>query len=349
MENKINKISEILDKRSVFYVSNPSDIFYLTCFSGTFAKILITKEKVYFITDKRYEGEIKDLHLPFYFDVLITKDFKKDLKLIIKGKNKIFMSKKTALKDYLIFKNKKVNFNERIMELRMIKTKEEIENIKNAVKITEKGIKYIAKFLKKGITEKEIAIEFEYFIKKNGADGLSFEPIIAFDKNSAVPHHKTGAEKLKENSIVLVDVGVKYRGYCSDLTRVICFNIIKSRLGRIKKYHDILINTRDFCFKFMMHGISCSKTDKKAREYLKKYKIDKLFLHSLGHGIGVDIHEPPFLNKNEKIKFKKGMVVTCEPGVYFKEDFGLRIEDDYLITDNLPEKISEIDENLIII
>lgn len=349
MENKITEIFKILDRKSVFYISNSSDIFYLTSFSGTFARIIITGEKAYFITDKRYEGEIKNLQLPYFFDVLITKNFKKDLFSIIKTKNKILMSKKTGLSDYLLLKNKKIIFNEKIMDFRMIKTEKEIENIKNAIKVTEKGINYIVKILKPGISEKDIAVEFEYFIKKNGADCLSFEPIIAFNKNSAVPHHKTGKEKLTENSIILLDAGVKYNGYCSDLTRVICFNIIKSRLGKIKKHYDILKRTRDFCFKFMLPGISCSKPDKKAREYLKKYKIDSVFLHSLGHCLGIDIHEPPFLRKNEKNKFKKGMVVTCEPGVYFYGEFGLRIEDDYLITDDLPEKLSELDEKLIII
>lgn len=350
MENKINFIKDTLQKRTCFYISNPSDIFYLTGFSGTFAKIVIGDEKNYFLTDKRYEGEIKKSGIESVFEIVIIKNFKKDLKNLLKKFEKIFASKKITLDEYLlIIENKKLLFNEKLQKLRMIKTEDEIKKIKEAIKITEKGILYITKFLKKGITEKEISIEFEYFIKKCGADGLSFSPIVAFNENSAVPHHKTSYKKLTENTLILFDTGVKFNGYCSDLTRMICFSIIKSHLKEIKKYYDILKDVKNFCLNFYKNGLPAFKADKNARTYLKKYKLDNLFLHSLGHGIGIDIHEVPAINSKEKIKLLNGMVITCEPGIYFENKFGLRLEDDYLISENGIEKLSNLSEEMIII
>ena len=350
MKNKINLIKNSLQKHTCFYISNPSDIFYLTGFSGTFAKIIIGNEKNFFLTDKRYAGEIKKSEIKSEFEIVIIKNFKKDLKNLLKKFEKIFASKKITLDEYLLItQNKKLLFNEKIQEMRMIKTDDEIKKIKEAIKITEKGILYIAKILKKGITEKEIAIEFEYFIKKNGADGLSFSPIVAFNENSAIPHHKTSDKKLTENTLILFDTGVKFNGYCSDLTRIIGFCIIKSHLKEIKKFYDILKDAKNFCLNFYKNGLPVFKADKSARTYLKKYKLDNLFLHSLGHGIGIDIHEAPAINSKEKMKFLNGMVVSCEPGIYFENKYGLRIEDDYLISKNGIEKLSYLNEEMIII
>lgn len=347
MIEKLEKIFNLLQKNSVFFISDPSDIFYLTKFTGTFAKILITNKKAYFITDKRYEGEIKNLN--DNFEIIITKNFKKDLNFLIKNYKKIFLSKKTLLSEYLLLKNKKIFFNEILNELRMIKSKEEIEKIKKAIEIAEKGFLHILKYIKENITEKDIALEFEYFIKKNEADGLSFDSIIAFGSNSAVPHHRTDDTKLKKNTLILIDAGVKYKAYCSDLTRVVGFGIMGSYFAEVKKYYEILRNARNFSLKFYKNGEFAQKPDRKARIFLKKYNLDNVFLHSLGHGIGIDIHEPPFINSREKIKFNNGMVLTCEPGIYFDQKFGLRLEDDYLINNEKPEKLSKLDENLIIL
>jgi Xaa-Pro aminopeptidase len=203
--------------------------------------------------------------------------------------------------------------------------------------------------LKEGVTEKDLSAEFEYYVRKAGAEGVSFSTIIAFNENAAVPHHGTSDTKLKPGSMVLMDSGVRYKGYCSDLTRVMAFGIIKNRFKDLQNHYNIVQNAKKTGVEYYKAGNIIKEADKKAREYLAEQGLEQYFTHSLGHSLGIDIHEPPGVSHKEELKFEPGMVLTCEPGLYFTGKYGIRIEDDYLITDNTPQKLGKLSDSLIIV
>lgn len=349
--SRIEKLQAGLKNNQALYVSSASDIFYLSGFSGTFAKIIITRSKTFFLTDYRYKGVAEALSLSENYEVVITNKPVSDRDTILKGAKKVLHSPSVSLAEYNSLKkpSRLLCPSRSIAELREVKDEDEVALIKRSANITRLGIEHVASILKDGITEKELALEFEFFTRRNGADSVSFLPIIAFDENSAIPHHMPGERKLAKNSLVLMDCGVKYRGYCSDLTRVMAFCIMSTRLKDIKRHYNIVKTAKDRGVAFYENSLPIERADRQARAYLAKHGVEKFFTHSLGHGTGIDIHEPPFIRKAGEGRFKSGMVVTCEPGIYLEHSYGIRIEDDYLIGPNQAQKLSPMDDALIIV
>lgn len=348
MNTRLFKIKKSIKPGYLFYVSGQEDIFYLTGFSGSFSRLIITDDKNYFITDKRYAGVAEETGIDKLYEVIVSNDYKKEIKKILKGNKKIFISPQTQLAEYLWFIESgfKPIISYKISDLRMIKDDAEIKTIKNSIKISEKGILHILSILKNNITETELANEFEYYIRKAGADSVSFPAIIAFGKNSSIPHYKTGVDKLKENTLILIDAGVKYKGYCSDLTRIVSYRMIKPYLKRYLLHYNIVKTVKNKSVLFCKSGNLTGKPYVFVKSYLKKHGLNRYFTHSLGHGIGINIHEKPYINQKSNLRFRPGMTVTCEPGIYFQNEYGIRIEDDYLITDDGPLKLSELSDEL---
>jgi Xaa-Pro aminopeptidase len=351
MKKRISKVISVLNGDQAYYISDPSDVFYLSGYRGTFGKIICRHKRAYFVTDPRYKGLVEKLGLSGTFEVIITKNFRQDLRIIFKGAPETLLNKNTLLADYLLVKELSLNvvFDNTVRDLRMIKDPAEINLIKKAVSINEKAIQHIQSLLKPGISENDLSAEFEYYIRKEGADSQSFPPIIAFNENAAVPHHGTSQSKLKNNTLVLIDSGVRYKGYCSDLTRVMAFGIIGARLKDIQKQYKSVQNAKKAGVGCYKDGVIIKEADRQAREYLGGLGLDRYFTHSLGHSIGIDVHEPPGVSQKEELKFEPGMVFSCEPGVYFDGKYGIRIEDDYLITDTAPIKLGKLSDSLIIV
>ncbi len=349
MNLRTSNVAKLLKKNQAYYISDPSDVFYLSGFSGTFGKIIIFKNSAVFMTDPRYSGMMKGSAIEEDFEISITRNFFNDLSLLIK-KTEVLLNKNTPLSEYLHISANcpKAAIDPTVSFLRMKKDPGEISLIRKSVAITEKAMKHMAKILKTGISEKDLSLEFDYYSRKHGADGLSFSPIIAFNENGAVPHHATSSRKLKPNTLVLVDAGVKYKGYASDLTRVFAFGIIQPRLKQIEKYCGSVLKAKQTALLSYKPGIIIKEADLAARNSLALDGLDKYFTHSLGHGMGLDVHEIPSVNPKEGLKFEKGMVFSCEPGVYFEGKYGIRIEDDYLITDKGAEKLGEFSDSLVI-
>ncbi len=349
MKTRIKKLLSFAGKTKAFYLADPADIYYFTGFSGTFARIIAGEKKCFFVTDPRYEGEAEKLNLKKPFEIIIIRGFKAGMKKILSPYKKILTGDNLPLSDYLFLKklNKTITFSRAAAEMRMIKDKTEIKLIKKSVSIASAAFRHIISILKTGISEKDLALEFARFAGKKGADSVSFSPIVAFNENSAVPHHQTSLKKLRPNTFILVDAGVKYRGYSSDLTRCIAFSIINSRLREIKKHYNTVKKAGLSSLSGFKAGGSVSTAAAKAVSSFEKQGLEKYFTHSLGHGLGLNVHEQPVISTKTKGFFGKNSVVTCEPGIYFKGKYGIRIENDYLITDSGPEKIPALSDRLI--
>ena len=215
--------------------------------------------------------------------------------------------------------------------IREVKTKEEIKIIKQACQISSKSFEIFKKKLKPGITELQAAKLLEGIMAELGGQGISFPTVVAFGKNTANPHHAKGDTKLKKEMPVLVDFGCKYKGYCSDMTRTFWFG--KKPTQEFKHYFEAVFETYTVAHKTLKAGKGAKEMDTLARNYLEdNFDAAKYFLHSLGHSLGREIHERPFLSQRGEGLLKENSLMTIEPGLYFENKFGIRYEDTFLIT-----------------
>ena len=329
---KKNKLDAVL-------ISSHSNIVYFTNYSG-FSKeereayLFITDNKQYILTDGRYSEAVKDLIPDFKLIEISSKLSAMDVlkKLVKKHKIKKLGFEGhnlTHLEHQRLSKNIKNMSHISLASLRIIKNLEEISLIEKACRLGDKTFDYILKKTKLGVTEKEIAFEIEFFIKKHGGD-ISFRPIVAFGKNSAIPHHQISDKKLEiSDKFVLLDFSVKLNNYCSDMTRTVFFG--KPTAEQKKMYQTVLSaqqKTIEHLKSLILNhkAIPAKDIDRVAREYIisKGYKT---IPHSVGHGIGIDVHEAPHLSPKSKDILKVEMAFSIEPGIYTPGFGGVRIED----------------------
>ena len=310
-----------------------------SCDNAIFLKLGSEK---FFITDGRYEIEAKTFAKDC--EVLIcNKLLDKVIEILKKYKIKklVIDPKEWDIFSYNTLKENvptKFKLKPDFSHLkRIIKSEKEIELLKKAVKIGRNSFKEIANTLAKSKNKKEYELNFiaESILRDYGARELSFEPILAINKNSALPHAKPTDTLLEDNSLVLLDAGIKYKRYCSDRTRCgffedgeINFKIKqKFKSQKMQKVYDTVLKAHDKAIEKAKVGMKAKDIDKIARDVIAKAGFEKYFVHSTGHGVGLDIHELPYINSRSDIVIEEGMVFTIEPGIYLEGEFGVRIED----------------------
>ncbi len=352
MLEELKKELKIL-KLDSFLITSFQNIFYLTKYGG-FSKdereaiILITNTKNYLLTDKRYLNELNFLKDFKLLEISPANSLSKALTKIFSGnslESTGFETNNLTYSEYLKFKKIFKNFmslEDLIEKLREIKTKEEVEKIRKACLLSDLGFSFILKHIKENVTEQELAKKLEIFLKSKHAD-ISFNPIIAFGKNSAVPHHLSSKTKLKKGNIVLIDIGAKAENYCSDMTRTVFFG---SPTTKFKRMYKTVLDAQNKAIEFINSQLSMVNSQLLARDVDKtarNYIIERGFPsipHSLGHGIGIDVHEKPSLSPKSKNILRSSMIFSIEPGIYLNGYGGIRIEDLYLLTDKRLEKIT---------
>jgi Xaa-Pro aminopeptidase len=241
---------------------------------------------------------------------------------------------------------KGVNLNpdvQLIWELRKVKDETEIENIRRAAKLTDIGAKTAAETIKPGMRDYELAAELEYAMRKLGSQGVAFETIVASGENSAYPHGASGTRELKTGDLVTLDFGAKYDGYAADLTRTL---VVGNPTSKQKKIYDIVMEAREKAFENIKDGVRASDIDAVARNIIEKQGYGDNFVHSLGHGLGLAIHEPPTLSPVSQDILKTGNVVSDEPGIYIVGFGGIRIEDTVLVKKTGAEKLTKAPYNM---
>lgn len=333
------------NKLDAVLISSTSQIIYLTNFSH-FSEIereaflLVTKTSQYIFTDARYSQAVRTILKNFNLqEISMEQPLTTLLQTIVdeeKIKNLGIEENNVTVREYQKF-NKVIKRLKHIelAPLRMSKHHDEIKKIKKACTLGDKAFSFILTKMKLGITEKDLAYELENFIKKNGAL-LSFAAIVAFGENAAIPHHKTGNRKLKKNEFVLLDFGVKYDDYCSDMTRTIFFGKINKEQ---KMIYETVRNAQQKAISFIEtqqknnQEIKASDVDEAARDEIIKAGFPSI-PHSLGHGIGLQVHESPNLSPRSKHILTEGMVFSIEPGIYLPDRLGVRIEDIFAIQNN---------------
>jgi len=350
---KIRELQEYMKENkidlSIFMNSSlnkkDSNLIYFSQVDLEYATLAITQSKeTLFVPRLEYENVkrnsvIKDIELP-----------KKRISLSIKNKfkNKIkkigVNTKILSLEEYRQLKNifkgaKLVDISGYCSELRITKTKKEINYIKKACQITDKILQNCLNHFNFK-TEAEVAAYLDSQIKKNGCEP-AFRTIVASGKNASQPHYQSKDIKLNKGFCV-IDFGAKYKNYCADITRTIFIG--KPSQNEIKIYNNLL-NAQQSSIERVKENMDCSQLDNFARKKLGKY--GKNFIHSLGHGIGIDIHELPNVSNKAKNKLKNNMIFTIEPGIYVENKYGIRIEDDILLNKDKAEVLTKTTKELI--
>ncbi len=362
MEDKNKRVRELLNKNDedALFISSVPNISYLTGYFNFSveereAYLLITKNKQFIFTDTRYSEAIEK-HVKNFKLVIRSPSlpFKNQLKKILK-EEKIF--KLGFEEDNLTFKEYKILadiiknlFPISLEDLRIEKNKSEIEKIKEACRIGDLIFKKIIKEIKTGISEKEIGFKIELLAKEEGAD-ISFKPIVAFGKNSSIPHHETGNSRLKKKlgQFIKIDFGVKLDGYCSDMTRTLFFGKPSEKQ---KVVYKTVLKAQELAIVYLekmlkiKDKVKAKEVDSVARSYIIQEGFDSI-PHSLGHGIGIEVHEAPRLSPRSDENLKEGMVFSIEPGIYIPGFGGVRIEDLFAIVNGKLERLTHSSKALI--
>lgn len=229
---------------------------------------------------------------------------------------------------------------------RMVKDDVELTKLAKAEAIGDAAFSYILDRIKPGITEAEIALELEFFMKRQGASRLSFDTIVASGSNSSMPHAQVTDRRVEKGDFVTMDFGCVYQGYCSDMTRTVA---VGAPTEEMKKVYQIVLDANLRALDSIREGIRCSEIDAVARDYIRACGYGAYFGHGLGHGVGLDIHEEPRFSPKCGVITKENMVITDEPGIYLPGRFGVRIEDLVVVKKEGYETLSRSDKKLIIL
>lgn len=333
-----NKLLQWLEEKGHLgcLIQDPVNLFYYTGLHLSAGLLVITKKEQFLAADFRYakrcEKEAPFKVLGAFSIAEVLKKVKFPKKMLVDG-HTVTLSEAKFFRKYTTL-SMKSGF---LMELRKIKDAQEIKKIRKACEITAKSYQFIQKHLKEGVTEKKIAFLLEQFSREQGAEKMSFDSIVAFGKNSANPHYTPSNVKLKKNDIVLLDSGCVYEGYCSDMTRTYMLGQVPARFKEIYKLtEEIQKKAIDLC----QLGTPLKKVNQAVINFYEKHKVRDLFIHGLGHGVGIEIHEEP--RYTSKGNIEPGLILTVEPGLYIDGLGGVRIEDTVLITQKGPLSLTQL-------
>lgn len=328
---------------------------YFTGMKSSAGFVIIFREKAYLITDFRYIEKARNtanncevIEQNVIYEQILELMKKHNAKSIaIESMDmtihrlELFKSKMPAV-EFVITDE----LSSSIYELRTVKTEDEIYKIQKAQRIAEKAFDSILEFIGPGVTEREIALKLDSLMLKNGAEALSFDTIALTGPNTSMPHGVPSDRKVQTGDFVLMDFGAVYDGYHSDMTRTVC---VGQPTNKMVEIYNIVLEAQLKALESIKSGVLGSKIDGIARKYIEANGYGDAFGHSLGHGVGMEIHEYPNASSKSNTIFKKNMVVTVEPGIYIPSEFGVRIEDFVVVTEKSCRNLTNCPKKMIIL
>lgn len=357
-QDRQKKIFQYIFKNNLdgFLVTDLVNIRYLCGFTGSNGYLLFFDDKVYFYTDFRYklqsEREVfahKIIIIKKNFFLSPPKEFLKLKRLGIEREN-INIDNYNKILNYFKKRNRKTkvlplpNFIKE--ELRIMKDEDEIALISKAASIADEVFGKLLKEIREGVSEKDLALFIENEFRKKGE--IAFPVIVASGENSALPHARASDKKIKFGEAIVIDIGVRYNGYCSDMTRTVFLGKVADEL---KKVYQIVYDAQKRAIDFLNENkkIKAKDVDFIARSYIKNKGYGEYFGHGLGHGVGLEVHEKPWLSFLSKDKIKPNMVFTIEPGIYLPNIGGVRIEDLILFKEKEVVLLSQSEKGLLVL
>ncbi len=348
-------INEILQDKSLdaILINSPENRYYLSGFTGTAGVMVITNERDHFITDFRYLEQAEEQVSGYQIKEISRNkeeklaEFLTELNISSLGFEDDHISyeyyqKMTDLCEDITF----VPLKGSVKDLRITKEPEEIENIKKAVEITERAFDKLMNYIEPGRTEKELAAELEYLLRKEGGEKPAFDFIVASGKRSSLPHGVASDKKVTRGEFITFDFGTRFNNYCSDMTRTVILGEPDERQSEI---YEIVLQAHREVSNNLKAGMTGVEADAIAREIITEAGYDDNFGHGLGHGIGIEVHEAPRLSTQSEDTLKPGMVVTNEPGIYISDWGGVRIEDDLVVEEDGCAVLNSSSKELIIL
>lgn len=344
----MNKLPKNVDGALIV---SPESRRYFTGFNASDGFLFITKSGSVFLTDSRYIEAAKNKIICCEVEEQKGKlvDYAKrfNCKVLAVEADRLTVTQLKNLRKALHgIKLTTVSTDKIIDSFRAVKNEAEIENICKAQRIAEAAFDHILGFIKVGVTEKEVALELDHYMLSHGADGLSFETIAISGANTSKPHGVPTDKKIEYGDFVTMDYGAVVNGYHSDMTRTVA---VGAASDEQKKIYKIVFEAQLAVLQVLKNGVKCSDADKAARDVITEAGYGEYFRHSTGHGVGIEIHEKPFISPKSTATLRSGNVVTDEPGIYIPGKFGVRIEDMALITENGCKNLTKAPKELIII
>lgn len=336
---------------NVEYSSRPST-YYLSGFTGSFSVLVLNRNKQFIITDSRYFEQAKQ-QTKFQLIEYRNGDLFDSIRAVVEE----FKPKTIGLEFQRISHNVFLKINEKIKadflpldsvieSMRTVKEPEEIENIKKAISISEKAFLKTIEFIREGVTEREVAAEFEYNMKKFGADGIAFETIVISGPRTSLPHGRPSGKKINRGEPITFDFGAVVNGYCADITRTVFFG---KPDDEFKKIYDTVYEAQTMALNGGSANMKGKDVDALARTHILQKGYGQYFGHGLGHGIGLEVHESPRVNSSNGELLPESAVVTIEPGIYVEGKYGVRIEEDVLVKKDFFERLTTLPREMMTI
>lgn len=338
-------------KLDAVVVTSLPNLRYLTGFTGSNGVLLLTPERALFITDPRYGLQAAQQTT---CKIMVARG-----NLMEKVATRVARARKLGFEDGRMNVQAHQLLQEKLPlgasleplgtlleELRMVKSAAEIDAIRQSVAANSEAFDRGLRKARPGIREADLALELDFAMRKLGAERPAFDTIVASGLRSALPHAQPGPEVLCANQLVLIDMGASLNGYASDMTRMAHFG---APPARIRRMYDAVLEAQQAAIDAVRPGVTAASVDRAARRTLRRFDLDGVFIHSTGHGLGLEIHEPPRLGRKEKTRLEAGMVITIEPGAYVEGLGGIRIEDTVLVTARGSEVLTPTSKELMVL
>jgi Xaa-Pro aminopeptidase len=321
-------------------ITHLPDVRYLCGFTGSNAVLCVTSKSAVLFTDGRYTVQARQETQAAKVTIAKKSALKEACALLeASAKHASYdpehttVTELTAMRAAITAGSRRSFFSPLekpiISELRMVKDDDELKLMARAAQLGNRVFNAVLHHIQSGVAETEIAASLEFFARSMGAEGMSFETIVASGQHSALPHGRATRQKTPRNGFVTLDFGVILKGYCSDMTRTV--HIGKPSAAERSAY-DAVQAAQESAVAAVKPGVTCGEVDEAARSVLRKAGLAKFFTHSTGHGVGLEIHESPRIAAGQSLELKPGMVITIEPGIYLAGKFGIRIEDMVAVT-----------------
>ena len=352
---RVQKLRELMKAKEIdgFLVTSPYNLRYLTNFTGTTGLAVITLDKAFFVTDFRYTEQAASQAQGFeivkntgpIFDEVATLCETQQINALAFEESYVSFAEYSILEE-IIEESALVPVARMIENLREVKDEAEVAIIKKACEIADKAFAHILTKIKPGMTEIEVANELDFFMRAQGATGVSFDTIVASGVRSAMPHGVASSKVIEQGDLITIDFGCYYEGYVSDMTRTFA---IGDPGEKLKEIYQIVLDAQLKVLEAAKAGMTGIALDAVARDHITACGYGEAFGHSTGHGIGLEIHEGPNVSFRADKAFVPGNVITNEPGIYLPGIGGVRIEDDMLVTESGIEVLTHSPKELIIL
>lgn len=355
VKTRVEKIRNELKKGEALLITSDANRFYLTGFRSSAGQVFITADEAEFLIDFRYVEKAREVvdsctvtlsKIPN--DEIKERCEKQGIKTLYVETASVSIARLESLKEVLpeVEISHSDKFDKFIEELRSVKTAGELELIRRSQELTDDTFSYILNNIKAGRTEREVMLDMEFYMRRKGSEGVSFDFIVVSGKNSSLPHGVPTDKVIEDGDFITMDFGAAVGGYRADMTRTVAVRHVSDEQRRV---YDTVLSAQLESLKAIRSGVVCKDIDKIARDIIYGAGYEGCFGHSLGHSVGVQIHENPSFSPRCETILLPGTIMTVEPGIYLENKFGVRIEDMVYVTESGCENLTKSDKSLIIL